>query len=98
VQVLRWVNADANITNSQPVVVLQDYDPTPGATNEGPAMCQIVYDIRLRGTGQLGSKLTAVSDNQARFRRYSTNLHTYRAWPNEYEQFVFSFGGNVAIR
>src|SRR5437764_1405195 len=34
-----------NTTNSQPVVVLQDYNPTPGATNEGRAMCQIVYDM-----------------------------------------------------
>src|SRR5205814_9881248 len=29
-----------NTTNSQPVVVLQDYNPTPGATNEGRAMCE----------------------------------------------------------
>src|SRR4029077_5791608 len=34
-----------NLTNSQPVVVLQDYNPTPGATNEGRGMCQIVADI-----------------------------------------------------
>src|SRR4029077_5975351 len=34
-----------NITNSQPVVVLQDFNPTPGATNEGRAMCQIVDDM-----------------------------------------------------
>ena len=34
-----------NLTNSQPVVVLQDFNPTPGATNEGRAMCQIVADI-----------------------------------------------------
>ncbi len=31
--------------NSQPVVVLQDYNPTPGATNEGRGMCQIVADM-----------------------------------------------------
>ena len=35
----------ANVTNPQPVVVLQDYNPTPGATNEGRAMCQIVADM-----------------------------------------------------
>src|SRR5205085_1671408 len=34
-----------NVNNSQPVVVLQDYNPTPGATNEGRAMCQIVHDM-----------------------------------------------------
>ena len=34
-----------NTTNSQPVVVLQDYNPTPGATNEGRAMCQVVADM-----------------------------------------------------
>lgn len=34
-----------NLNNSQPVVVLQDYNPTPGATNEGRGMCQIVADI-----------------------------------------------------
>lgn len=34
-----------NLTNSQPVVVLEDYNPTPGATNEGRAMCQIVADM-----------------------------------------------------
>jgi hypothetical protein len=31
--------------NTQPVVVLEDYNPTPGATNEGRGMCQIVADI-----------------------------------------------------
>src|SRR3954447_1514624 len=31
--------------NTQPVVVLQDYNPTPGATNEGRGMCQIVADM-----------------------------------------------------
>ena len=31
--------------NTQPVVVLQDYNPTPGATNEGRAMCQVVADM-----------------------------------------------------
>ncbi len=31
--------------NAQPVVVLQDYNPTPAATNEGRGMCQIVADI-----------------------------------------------------
>ena len=34
-----------NLTNSQPVVVLEDYNPTPGATNEGRGMCQIVADM-----------------------------------------------------
>jgi len=34
-----------NLNNSQPVVVLEDYNPTPGATNEGRGMCQIVADI-----------------------------------------------------
>jgi hypothetical protein len=34
-----------NLNNSQPVVVLQDYNPVPGATNEGRGMCQIVADI-----------------------------------------------------
>jgi hypothetical protein len=32
-------------SNTQPVVVLEDYNPTPGATNEGRGMCQIVADI-----------------------------------------------------
>lgn len=31
--------------NTQPVVVLEDFNPTPGATNEGRGMCQIVADI-----------------------------------------------------
>jgi hypothetical protein len=31
--------------NTQSVVVLEDYNPTPGATNEGRGMCQIVADI-----------------------------------------------------
>jgi Subtilase family len=31
--------------NAQPVVVLEDYNPTPGATNEGRGMCQIVADM-----------------------------------------------------
>ncbi len=31
--------------NTQPVVVLEDYNPTPGATNEGRGMCQIVADM-----------------------------------------------------
>ncbi len=35
----------ANPNNTQPVVVLQDYNPTPGATNEGRGMCQIVHDV-----------------------------------------------------
>ena len=34
-----------NTINSQPVVVLQDFNPTPGATNEGRGMCQIVADM-----------------------------------------------------
>src|ERR1700736_467865 len=34
-----------NTTNSQPVVVLQDFSNPPFATNEGRAMCQIVYDM-----------------------------------------------------
>jgi Subtilase family/Dockerin type I domain len=34
-----------NVTNSQPVVVLQDFDSPPNATNEGRGMCQIVYDM-----------------------------------------------------
>ena len=34
-----------NITNSQPVVVLQDFNSPPNATNEGRGMCQIVYDM-----------------------------------------------------
>src|SRR5256714_6038106 len=34
-----------NTTNSQPVVVLQDFISPPNATNEGRAMCQIVYDM-----------------------------------------------------
>jgi CARDB/Subtilase family len=34
-----------NPNNSQPVVVLEDYNPTPGATNEGRGMCQIVADM-----------------------------------------------------
>ena len=34
-----------NVTNSQPVVVLQDYNPVGGATNEGRGMCQIVADM-----------------------------------------------------
>ncbi|MEP7015682.1 MAG: S8 family serine peptidase [Verrucomicrobiota bacterium] len=34
-----------NLTNSQPVVVLQDFSSPPNATNEGRAMCQIVADI-----------------------------------------------------
>src|SRR6266404_8443927 len=34
-----------NTTNSQPVVVLQDFNSPPNATNEGRAMCQIVYDM-----------------------------------------------------
>lgn len=34
-----------NANNSQPVVVLEDYNPTPGATNEGRGMCQIVADM-----------------------------------------------------
>ncbi len=35
----------ANVNNSQPVVVLEDYNPIPGATNEGRGMCQIVADM-----------------------------------------------------
>ena len=31
--------------NTQPVVVLEDFNPTPGATNEGRGMCQIVADM-----------------------------------------------------
>jgi hypothetical protein len=34
-----------NTTNSQPVVVLQDFISPPNATNEGRGMCQIVYDM-----------------------------------------------------
>ena len=34
-----------NLTNSQPVVVLADFNSPPNATNEGRAMCQIVADI-----------------------------------------------------
>jgi hypothetical protein len=34
-----------NLTNPQPVVVLEDFNPTPGATNEGRGMCQIVADM-----------------------------------------------------
>src|SRR5256885_1185232 len=34
-----------NTTNSQPVVVLQDFNSPPNATNEGRGMCQIVYDM-----------------------------------------------------
>ena len=34
-----------NLTNSTPVFVLQDYNPTGGATNEGRGMCQIVADM-----------------------------------------------------
>lgn len=34
-----------NATNSQPVVVLQDFINPPNATNEGRAMCQIVADM-----------------------------------------------------
>jgi Subtilase family len=34
-----------NTTNSQPVVVLQDFNNPPNATNEGRGMCQIVYDM-----------------------------------------------------
>lgn len=34
-----------NLTNSQPVVVLQDFSNPPNATNEGRGMCQIVADI-----------------------------------------------------
>ncbi|MEY2481325.1 MAG: hypothetical protein QOI04_2252 [Verrucomicrobiota bacterium] len=51
-----------NTTNSQPVVVLQDFNSPPGATNEGRAMCQIVYDMAPKArigfatadTGELG--------------------------------------------
>src|SRR5256714_9065850 len=31
--------------NTQPVVVLQDFNSPPNATNEGRAMCQIVHDM-----------------------------------------------------
>ena len=34
-----------NTTNSQPVVVLQDFSSPPNATNEGRGMCQIVDDM-----------------------------------------------------
>ncbi len=34
-----------NLTNSQEVVVLQDFINPPGATNEGRGMCQIVADM-----------------------------------------------------
>jgi len=34
-----------NMNNSQPVVVLQDFNSPPFATNEGRAMCQIVHDM-----------------------------------------------------
>ena len=34
-----------NMTNSQPVVVLQDFNSPPNATNEGRGMCQIVADM-----------------------------------------------------
>src|SRR5438477_3452736 len=34
-----------NTNNSQPVVVLQDFNSPPFATNEGRAMCQIVHDM-----------------------------------------------------
>jgi hypothetical protein len=34
-----------NTVNSQPVVVLQDFNSPPNATNEGRAMCQIVHDM-----------------------------------------------------
>ena len=34
-----------NVTNSQPVVVLQDFNSPPNATNEGRGMCQIVADM-----------------------------------------------------
>ncbi|PYL55220.1 MAG: hypothetical protein DMF29_03570 [Verrucomicrobia bacterium] len=34
-----------NTDNSQPVVVLQDFNSPPFATNEGRAMCQIVHDM-----------------------------------------------------
>src|SRR5207248_1448416 len=34
-----------NVTNTQPVVVLQDFSNPPFATNEGRAMCQIVHDM-----------------------------------------------------
>lgn len=34
-----------NLINSQPVVVLQEYNSPPNATNEGRGMCQIVADI-----------------------------------------------------
>jgi hypothetical protein len=35
----------ANSVNSQPVVVLEDYDDAAGATDEGRGMCQIVHDV-----------------------------------------------------
>ncbi len=48
--------------NTKPVVVLQDYNPTGGATNEGRGMCQIVADVAPQArigfatadTGELG--------------------------------------------
>src|SRR5947209_17453730 len=51
-----------NTTNSQPVVVLQDFNSPPNATNEGRGMCQIVYDMAPKArigfatadTGELG--------------------------------------------
>ena len=51
-----------NTNNSQPVVVLQDFNNPPNATNEGRAMCQIVHDMAPKArigfatadTGELG--------------------------------------------
>jgi hypothetical protein len=51
-----------NVTNSQPVIVLQDFISPPFATNEGRGMCQIVYDMAPKArigfatadTGELG--------------------------------------------
>jgi Subtilase family len=34
-----------NMSNSQPVVVLEEYNNPPNATNEGRGMCQIVADV-----------------------------------------------------
>jgi hypothetical protein len=34
-----------NTTNSQPVFIVEDLSNPPNATNEGRAMCQIVYDM-----------------------------------------------------
>src|ERR1043166_4961662 len=39
------LSGTGNTTNPQPVVVLQDFVSPPNSTNEGRAMCQIVYDM-----------------------------------------------------